>query len=385
MSTVTVIGGGFGGVYTAKALLRLGISVRLISRDDFFTFTPLLHEVATGTLRREDVAFPYASFFAGQAIEIVRGSVSAVDDTRHTIELEDGRVFEYDIAVLATGSVTDPGAIRRVEGALTLKSVDDALAIRAALEKAGAREQFRIGVVGAGPTGIELICEIRQLLRSRSHCSAKLDLFSGRTVPFENQHPRLGGYIRGALERLRISLHEHSIVDSIENGVIHGQKEDYPADLIILTTGVRPATEYVESRFKDGYGNIRVEDTLRLRGSATLYALGDAIILAHGKPPALAQLAVRQARLVADNIARQLRGKPLEPYKLVMAGILVSLGKWDAVGTIFGSFMSGRLAWYIWRTVYLFKTPGVRNKLRIAWRWTQYLFDPRRYFRIRPK
>ncbi len=385
MQAITIIGGGFGGVYTARYLLSWGFRVRLISRDDFFTFTPLLHEVAAGTLRREDVAFPFKTFFTDPAFEYVRGTVVSIDTEGKAIGLASGASMRYETLVIASGSRADNGAIRHVEDSLSLKTIEDAVAIRCALERAAAQGRVRVAVIGAGPTGVELICEISQLLRSKPVAHVSFDLFSGRHLPFESQHPRIAGYMARTLEELRIAFHPNSIVERIERGIIHTQGGETAADIVILATGVRPATDFMPASFKDSHGNILVDEHLRVIGTPDVFALGDIITLPSGKPLSLAQLAVKQAKIVGLNIRRVSSGESLEAYRVEVAGILMSLGKWNAVGVVAGRFMSGRIAWYIWRTVYLFKTPGWKNRLRIAWRWTIYLFDSRGYFRITKK
>lgn len=380
--TVTIIGGGFGGVYTARHLLRRGLNVRLISRDDFFTFTPLLHEVATGTLEARDVSFPFTSFFPKSNFEFVTGEVAKLEAETKTLILRDGSSLMYDILVIASGAGSNFYGIAGAAERLTLKSVADALTIKKTLEEYCHNRPFRLSVLGGGFTGVELACEISQLLARYKRQDCRVMLVNDRGTPFERSQPRLAGYIEKTLRKLKIEFKSHFHAERITATEIISPSETIPSDITIVTTGVKPNTGFLPQDWLDAKGNVVVDAYLRVAKALDVFALGDIIAWPDRKPPALAQTAVQQASIVAANIVRSSAGKSLKQYRLRLKGVLVSLGTWNATGTIFGVMIKGVIAWYIWRTVYLFKTPGLKNKLRIAYRWTLYLFVKRRHFRV---
>lgn len=380
---VTIIGNGFGGVYTARALLKQGFSVRLIGVDEYFTFVPLLHELATGTLSEEDVYFPIRSFLiCNEHFEIISSKASSVDFNTKEIILENQQKLSYEILVIATGARPRFDIVQGGEHALCLKTIADAELIRSRIiNLAGSgKKHLDINVIGGGYTGLELACEIDQLLDRRIKITSKLRLFERGEMPMTQHDPQLAAYLSRRLKRSGIDFHTNSLVEKISEHSIELHTEHFHSDLTILTAGVKQNTEFIPPEYLDQSGNIVVTKHLNIAQHPEVFALGDIIYVdTVGKPPMLAQLAVQQAGVVARNICALSRNRNMKEYKIKLKGILISLGTWDAVGRIFGVMMSGRLAWYIWRTVYLFKTPGLRNQLRIAAHWTSYLFNKRAY------
>ncbi len=382
-AVITIIGNGFGGVYTARALLKRGLRVRLIGDDEYFTFVPLLHELATGTLSEEDVYFPIRSFLScNEHFEIISSKASSVDFNKKEIILENKQNLKYEILVIATGARPRFDIVQGGEHALCLKTITDAESIRSRIiSLAGSgKKHLDINVIGGGYTGLELACEIDQLLDRRIKITSKLRLFERGEMPMTQHDPKLAAYLSRRLKRSGIDFHTKSVVEKINEQSVELRGEHFHSDLTILTAGVKQNTEFIPTQYLDQFGNLIVTKHLNLKDHPEVFALGDIIFVdTVGKPPMLAQLAVQQAGIVSRNICAQNRGKALKEYSIRLKGILLSLGTWDAVGRIFGVMVSGRLAWYIWRTVYLFKTPGLRNQLRIAAHWTSYLFKKRAY------
>lgn len=380
---VTIIGNGFGGVYTARALLKRGVCVRLIGVDEYFTFMPLLHELATGTLSEEDVCFPIRSFLTcNEHFEIISSKAASVDFHAKEIVLENKEKLSYDVLVIASGARPRFDIVRGGEYALCLKTISDAESIRSriiSLAQSG-KKHLDINVIGGGYTGLELACEIDQLLDRRIKISSKLRLFERGEMPMTQNDPELAAYLSRRLQRSGIDFHTKSVVEQISEHSVELRGEHFHSDLTILTAGVKQNTEFIPPEYLDQAGNLLVSANLNLKDHPEVFGLGDIIFVdTVGKPPMLAQLAVQQAAIVTHNICALKRGKAMKKYTIHLKGILISLGTWDAVGRIFGVMVSGRLAWYIWRTVYLFKTPGLRNQLRIAAHWTSYLFKKRAY------
>jgi len=353
----------------------------MIGSDDCFTFTPLLHETATGMLCESDVRFPMKSFINSKNFEIIQSKAKRIDFSNKAIQLENGLELRYDTLVIATGARPRLDLVKGSEQALCLKTVIDAQKIRnniIELLRAG-KTHLEVNIIGGGFTGLELVCEIDQML-TKAGVSSKVRLFERDDIPLAATDPKLSEYIMKRLRRSEIDFHAHANVEAVHAAAVVSHGQEYYSDMTILAAGVIPNTEMLDPEYIDERKSIVVTPFLNLEKHPEVFALGDIIsIKNHGKPPMLAQLATRQASVVADNIVRRTVGRPLRAYTATVIGLLISLGTWDAVGRIFGMAISGRIAWYIWRTVYLFKTPGFSNQLRIAARWTKYLFEPRSF------
>lgn len=382
---VVIIGGGFAGVFTAQALLKRNIPVTLISDTNHFTFTPLLHEVATGTLIAHDAMFEYESFFHSRHFRFVRGTVDRVDRNAREVVIGDGRL-PYLFLVLASGSTTNLYAIKGTEHAYTLKSIEDAVKLkRAILSRAqDADRHVAVTVVGGGPTGLELVFDIHQLLKDLKRKSRASD-YDLRLVHATDTFCRGGGdriqaYITRALKRTKIEVVCNAMARAITTDAVETSVGNFHSDVTVLCAGVRPNTDFLQGSFDlDPQGHIPVHPSLQTLQDPHVFALGDLIAIDGTPVPKLAQTAVREAAIAARNIAALSRDPhaQLRAYRPNVIGMLFSLGYGDGVGTIGPVLVKGVFAWYLWRTVYLFKTPGLWNKLRVAFTWTLGLFQGR--------
>lgn len=381
--STTIVGGGFGGVYTAKYLLRKHHNVTLISERNYFTFSPLLHEVATGNLVVHDIVFEYESFFKNKRFEFVNGRVKAIDLHKRLVRVGADAVV-YDTLVLAIGATTAQYGIVGVEHAFELKSIADAVALKKKVigQAQSLQHSVSIIVIGAGPTGIELILELDQLLRQLQRYDKKIT-YSLRVLNATETLLRPFGeavqkYANQILQQCGIAIQNNTQVTKItEHSVETSSGEIFEADIIVMAAGVTPNTSCVPPELLDKQKHVAVNSYLQTVQNDTIFALGDIISL-HGEPaPKLAQTAVDQAKIVAHNILAQQNGKALRPYTIQLQGLLVSLGKGRAAGLINKTVITGPFAWFVWRTVYLFKTPGIVNKLRVAFSWTLNLFTKR--------
>lgn len=382
---VVIVGGGFAGVYTARALLKRNIPVTLVSETNHFTFTPLLHEVATGSLIAHDIMFEYESFFRSSRFRFVRGRVTGIDREAKEVLVGEEQIA-YRFLVIATGSTTNHYSITGTQHAYTLKSVEDAVKLkRAILSRAqDADRHVAVTVVGGGPTGLELIFDIHQLLGDLKRKSRAAD-YDLRLVHATDTFCKGGGdriqdYIAGALKRTKIETVCGAMASAITPDSVETSLGTFHSDVTVLCAGVRPNTDFLKGVLElDPQGHILVASTLRSLEDSNVFALGDVIAIDGAPVPKLAQTAVSEANIVADNIARLSHNHTagLRSYQPKVIGMLFSLGYGDGVGTIGPVLVKGVLAWYLWRTVYLFKTPGLWNKLRVAFSWTIGLFQGR--------
>lgn len=379
---VVVIGGGFGGVYTTKTLLKLGYPVILASKTNYFTFTPLLHEVATGSLLTHDIIFEYETFFKNDDFELYRCEVTDIDIKNKKVILNNQEI-NYSYLVLATGSMTNTHNIKGVENIFELKTAEDAIAIKNKIVSfAQCKKIVEVNVIGAGATGSELVFDIDRLFVALQNkhptLKYKIRVINARNVMGGMDHPTVQSYIKNLTDKYNIEVLNETIADEVTCSSVKTNKGEYESDITILCAGVKPNTGlYKDILNLDDYGSVKVNEHLQIVDNVNIFALGD-IISINGKPvPKLAQTAVREAEVVAKNISLLEKGKDMVTYQPRTFGFLLSLGYGNGIGQIFGFHIKGLFAWYVWRTVYLFKTPGIINKLRVAFSWTIHLFQGR--------
>jgi len=384
---VLVIGGGFGGVYATRALLKKGYKVTLISKTNFFIFTPLLHEVATGSLNSNDVTFEYSDFFRNKKFTFFRENIIEVNFEERYVVTSDGERVTYDYLIYSTGSTTNFYGASGQEFALELKSIEDAgiLKRRIVTLAQGIERDIVINVVGGGPTGVELAFELEEFLEAVKRHSPTLnytlrllhagDVLCG-TFPKDIQNYALREMRKEGIEvRLNTTVQE-----IVKDGVITKEGEKIPGDLTIWTAGVTPQTSCIDLKYKDERGNIIVDKDLRIVGREREFALGDIITHADARLPKLAQTATKQGPIAARNIDLLERGLQTKHYEPKISGSLISLGKGRGAGKLFGITFKGFLGWFIWKSAYLSKIPGFRNKSEVSITWLITLFSSRDLF-----
>lgn len=390
---IVILGGGFGGVYVARQLLSFAkkglVEVVLISKTNYFLFTPLLHEVATGGLDPFSVTEPLADIF-GDAIEVRVETVITIDRDRRIVTCG-AEEINYDYLVIATGAESNDYGVPGVsQASLPLKTLADAVLIRKRIiENCDAfrldslvHQKPRFVVIGGGPTGVEFTAELMEFVEELDTPSeitlinAGPELLPQFDVSLRKRAQTILGNkgIKILLDRNVTALTEGKI--TFENG------ETVTADLIVWAAGVKAQVPLlVGSAPALRGGRMEVDEYLRLKDDERVFALGDVAAFCNPSDtvalPMLAQVAVRQAKTVVINLLASIRRQPLRTFAYRSKGALVSLGQWYAVGTIFSIRISGRFAWWLWRTVYLFKFFSWKKRFRIAFEWTMNMFAVR--------
>ncbi len=394
---VVVAGGGFGGLYAAAYLGRSelaerGADVLLVSERNYFTFTPLLAEVAAGALGREHVTVAYRSLARRYGFRFLQASVQGLDRAARTIRTSRGAVA-YDYAILALGAEPQyfgSETLRTVS--LPFTTVEDALRVRdrvvqraelaATVADPDARARLLTFVVaGGGPAGVEVASEISHLLRDiLPRYYEGLD--AAGVVLIEGGERLLAGFDAGlaacGLERLhargiRVRL-ETRVVDAGEGWIDvqnRGGRQRLAIGSLIWTAGTAPARAVAGlevPRVKGGY--VAVDPYLRVESGVDLYAIGDLSGLVDPRTqrpyPRVAPIAISQGIRAAANVENAILGRLPEPYAAFHAGKIVSLGDGQALVDILGLRLTGRLAWWLYRAAYLLKLVGAKNKIRVA-------------------
>lgn len=407
---IVIVGAGFGGVYTYRHLSRLvkknrNVDIILINPSNYFLFTPLLHEVATGGIPPEHTTEPLRKILGCRERSLVLGEVEKVffKNKKVTVRIGDTREdISYDILVLASGSKAN---VPRVKGAehisYTLKTMEDAVLIKNRMievfEKAvnlSTEEQKKLlsfVVIGGGPTGVELSAEVADLIFDTFQEYYRDDLIKNVTVTLVHKDPNLlTGFSYFTQKKSLSFLQKKGIRVILGKGVLEvGDRfvelddgTNLPSATTIWTGGVVPVPlSFDEEISLAPGGRIVTSPFLTMNNKKDVFILGDMAYVEDKRfprgVPAMAQVAVQEAGLVAKNITATLYGKKLRPFRYKPKGELVSLGQWMAAGKAFGLPLSGPFAWWVWRTVYVSKIISFTKRCKVVLDWTINIFLPR--------
>lgn len=393
---VLILGGGFGGTYSAMYLRRkLGDEIRitLMSDENFFLFTPLLHEVATGGVETRHIANPIRKLRGKEGFEFIQAKVESIDLAGRKIKSSQGEI-NYDYLVIALGSTSDiPEYVKGKRNAYTLKTLRDGMLIRnhiiRILEKAAnstpteQRSMLTFVVTGGGYTGIQLVAEVHDFIfRSLIKNYPELNLKALRVILVHNSEYLLPGMdmkmsriTREVLQKKGIELRLNSRVTGILDDAIEINGKEITGCHTVLWVAGNKANSIVASlpANRDEEGRVKVDKYLRVTGYQGVYALGDNANFYDDKTglplPAKAHFAVRQPRTLADNIHAEIRGGRLKPYSYRLRAEMVSLGSHNAVVNIQGIYLRGLVARAIWLVGYLMVMRGAYNRTRVLIDW----------------
>ena len=379
---ICILGGGFGGLYTALRLSKLpwpkaeAPDILLVDQRDRFLFSPLLYELVTGELQTWEIAPPFEELLVGTNIRFHQGSVEAINLEAQQVTLSSGVEASYDRLALALGGETPMDWVSGVaEHALPFRSLEDAYQLQAKLRmlEVSDRDKIRIAVIGAGYSGVELACKLAERLGSRGRIRLveRSDEILKTSTEFNRQTARK------VLSELGVWIDLDTTVESIsaDNFVLiyQEQRDVLPVDLVLWTVGTRvnpvlnalalPRTERQQ---------IAVEPTLQVVNHPRVYALGDLADCrdADGQQvSATAQAALQQADYVGWNIWASLQDRPLLPFRYQHLGEMMTLGRDRATLTGLGLQLDGELAHVTRRLAYLYRMPTLEHQVRVGLNW----------------
>ena len=400
MQRIVIVGGGFGGLATAKALKHTSAEIVLIDRTNHHVFQPLLYQVATTVLSPAQIGSPIRGILRHQKnTTVILGEVTGVDKDKKFVYVSkadrENVSISYDYLVLATG-VTHSyfGHTEFQKFAPGLKSLADAVAIRnrilQAFEQAEAEEDpsrhgdlLTFVLVGGGPTGVEMAAAIAVLVRSKLKSDfRRIDLASARIVLVDMSPRVLGTFskslskaVHQRLEKLGVEVRLGQSVDQIDaDGVVVGG-ERIASKAVIWTAGVAPspAGKWLEVE-TDRTGRVRIQKDLTVPGYPDIVVIGDTASLDQdGKPlPGVAQVALQQGRYAGKLIDRRVSGKlTQEPFRYFDKGSMAVVGKGFAVLQSGKVQASGLGAWLAWAGVHLqfLATSSLRVSVLLQWLW----------------
>jgi len=399
---IVIIGGGFGGVYTAlylsKKFKNCDVNVTVINRTNYFLFTPLLHEVATGGLTPDSITESIREVFRGTCVNIVEDIAISVDSKERTVTTTKS-VFKYDYLVIGTGAETN---YFNTEGAkehcFTLKNLEDAISIRNHVIETidlavntNNKELLVATVVGAGPTGVELCTELHEFMQliitsyyrnsGFTRHDVRVNLIT-TTPDVISQFPQsMRDIAMVELKKKGINVITNTLVTKVEPNLIsYKDGNTLKSHTIVWVAGVMPSVSRITGIQPGVKGRIDTNEYLQHVSDTSIFALGDSA----GTHPMLAQVAVQQANVVANNICNLINGDTeLTKFEFKQKGLLISIGQWYAIGNFFGFTFKGRIMWWVWRTVYLFNFMSWKKRFEIAYEWTVNLFYPREITRVK--
>ena len=379
---ICILGGGFGGLYTALRLSELPWEpsqkpeIVLVDRRDRFLFSPLLYESIAGELQTWEIAPPYEELLANTGVRFTQATVAGIDVDAKRVLLRDGPEWECDRLVLALGGETPldivPGA---GEHAIPFRTISDAYRLEERLRilEESEKDKIRIAIVGGGYSGVELACKLADRLgeRGRLRLIERSDLILA-TSPEFNRDAAME-----ALEMRGVWIDLETTVDSLTADTISlsykEQVDTIPVDIVLWTVGTRIATAVRELPLKQNQrGQLTTTPTLQIIDRPDIFAVGDLADCCDAtgqQVPATAQAAFQQADYIAWNIWASLTGRPLLPFRYQNLGEMMTLGTDNATLTGLGIKLDGLLAHVARRLIYLYRLPTLDHQLKVGFNW----------------
>lgn len=411
---MVIIGGGFGGLWAAKALKKAPVRVTLIDRRNFHLFQPLLYQVATGGLSPGDIASPLRGVLGGQKnTDVILGEVIDIKPDKKAVILKD-RSIEYDSLILAAGSENSFfGHDEWDEYSCGLKGIEDALTIRgriyAAFEKAEnetdpdrRKRLLTFILVGGGPTGVELAGALGEIanitlkgdFRTIDPSHARIVLIEGGDFLLPTYPEKLSVAAVKSLNKLGVEVITGAMVSEMDELGVTYKKDNnqvrVESETVMWAAGVR-SSNLGKNLFSDNLelldksGRIKVEPDLSVKGNPNVFVIGDLANFSHqtGKPlPGVAPVALSQGRYIARAIVERLKGKAPKPYHYFNKGNLAVIGRAAAVADFGWLRVSGYPAWLLWLFVHLMYLVEFDNRLLVFIQWAWNYFTRNRGARL---
>ena len=411
---VVIVGGGFGGLYTAKALNSKDINVTLIDKRNFHLFQPLLYQVATGTLSPADISSPLRSVLnKSKNTKVLLGEVSDIDPEKQNVMMGAEKI-PYDSLIIATGAKHSYfGKDEWEEYAPGLKTVEDAIEMRRrifmafeAAEQETDEEKRRalltFVVVGGGPTGVELAGAIAELaygilkedFRNIDTSETQVMLLEGMDRVLPPFAPELSVKAQKSLEDLGVTVVTKTLVTGIEGDIVTIKQGDeskqFGARTVLWAAGVKasPLGKAIAEKTgseTDRAGRVIVEPDLSLKGYPNIYVIGDLAHFAHqtGRPlPGVAPVAMQEGQYVAKSIKQQLKGNTLPAFQYFDKGSLAVIGQHAAVVDLGFMKLTGFVAWLFWLLIHVYYLVEFDNKLVVMIQWVWNYFTRNRGARL---
>ena len=389
---VVVLGGGFGGLWAARALRRAPVDVVLIDKKNHHVFQPLLYQVATAGLSPGDIASPIRYILRKQRnVQVLLAEARSVDVERRRVRLDIGQVA-YDALIVATGATHayfgHPEWASRAPG---LKTLDDALEIRRQVllafeaaereaDEAAQRRLLTFVIVGGGPTGVELAGALAEIARESLRRDFRaIHPETARVVLVEGGPHLLSAFpeaLRTAamdsLHRLGVDVRTGSVVTAVDADGVTAGGVRIEAQTVLWAAGVAASPVAAALGVPlDRAGRVQAESTLQVPGLPRVFVAGDICALQQDGAwlPGVAQVAKQGGAHAAKNVARAIRGESLVPFRYADYGNMATIGRGSAIADIGPLHMSGLVAWLMWVLIHIFWLIGFRSRLAVMSEW----------------
>ena len=398
---VVIVGGGFGGLYAARAFRRAPVQVTVVDRRNHHLFQPLLYQVAMAALSPGDIASPIRWILRRQRnADVLLADATGVDLDQKRLRLREGEL-PYDFLILATGTTHAYFGHEEWRGAAPgLKTLEDALEIRRRVLIAFERAEFdqdparrrtllTFIVVGGGPTGVEMAGALAEMSRqSLARDFRHINPGSARILLIEGGPAILSGFperLRRAafedLRRLGVEIRTGAMVTNVRSDGVEIGSETIPAGTVIWAAGVAASPLGAQLGAPlDRAGRVRVTPELTLPGRTDVFVIGDLAAFAdgEGRPlPGVAQVAMQMGRHAARNILRAVERQPLRPFVYRDLGNMATIGRASAIADLGSVRLTGFVAWLAWLFVHILNLIGFRNRLvvLVQWAWAYLTYQ----------
>jgi NADH:ubiquinone reductase (H+-translocating) len=398
---VVIVGGGFGGLWAARALADVPVEVLVVDRNNYHTFLPLLYQVAAAELEPSQIGYPIRTILRGvHNADFVMGEVTAVDPEARQVQTK-AALIDYDYLILATGSIPQFFGIPGAEAhTFPMKTMEDGIRLRNHIlrvfeeaeretDPVRRRRLLTFVTIGGGPSGVEFAGALAELIHGPlAKDYPTIDLNEVRVVLVEaasnllNTMPeRLGRYTAELLESKQVEVRLASIVSEVTRHAVYLRDgSEIFTETAVWTAGVGGQNIAQRSGLPTRRnGTVEVEPTLQIPGYPNVYVIGDlaAFKTADGYLPMVAPVAMQQGAHTAQNIGRQIKGEALRPFTYTDKGSMAVIGRNAAVANIAGRAFTGFLAWLIWIVVHVAQLIGFRNRIMVLinWAWNYILYE----------
>lgn len=398
---VVIIGGGFGGLWAARTLADQPVNVLLIDHNNYHTFLALLYQVAAAELTAEDIAYPVRSIFTKTPnLDFILAHARRIDLQNRQIET-DGESIPYDYLILASGSVTSTFGVSGVEeNAYFLKTLEEAVALKnhiiccfetAAREPDAERRKSLLTfvIVGGGATGVEYSGALTELIHGPlikdyhgiDFSETRIILLEAAEQLVSAMPANIRDYAARQLREMGVDVRLKSVVAEVfPDRVVLKGADNIETNTVVWTAGVKGEGLAAASNIpvtRDG--RVTVNKTLQIQDQQNIYVIGDlaSISESHSVLPMVAQVAIQSGVTSAQNILRQIRGSPPQPFVYKDRGSMITIGR-KAAGVAIGSrTFTGFFAWVMWLIIHLFNLIGFRNRVMVLinWAWDYLLYE----------
>lgn len=393
---VVIVGGGLGGLELAQRLRGSEFQVVLIDKNNYNQFPPLIYQVASAGLEPSNISFPFRRIFQGAKHYYFRmGEVKEIDNEEKAVRTSFGTVH-YDHLVLAAGATTNFFGNKNIEAnALPMKTIPESMYLRNTifenLEKAETEDNpdrkqalMNIAIVGGGPSGVEIagvLAEMKRTIVPRDYpdldvSKINIYLINADDRLLRTMDPMSSAKAERDLTELGVKIMGSCMVtDYVDKQVILKDGTKIPSETVIWVSGIRANTfEGIPAESIGRAGRIITDRYNRVKGLDEVYAIGDISYVEGDEEypqghPQLAQVAIQQARTLADNLLHQVDGREFKPFSYKNLGVMATIGRKKAVAEIGKLKFSGIWAWLLWLIVHLRSILGVRNKTVVFLNW----------------